>query len=619
MASKFGVTISDLSDYIAPSQACINPLFVPPTTAAAPSSGGPRVALAFEDSPAAPPAPSPARASIIRASAAPEAAAPPTAKVSLADCLACSGCVTSAETVLLEQQSAEELRRLLRDPAVPGVVVLLAPQALAALAARAGLPPADAYARLAAFFKGRLGCAAVADTAVGAAVALAEAGDEVLARLRDCVPLPPWASPPHSLPFSATRVGGAAPGAPPAPPQHHHQKNHTHRAAPLPVLASACPGWVCFAEKTLPEALPYASAARSPQQLTGALAKAALRAWGAPPGAAVVAVMACYDKKLEATRRDFAWEGEGADGSGGGAPLYACKEVDCVLAASEVEELLRAELGVAGLAAMAPEALAPGALFGGAAPARRGAPFADLEALLRGLVPAEGAAGGVALAAAAPGGAAADSDGHCAYAYVHAARVLAGAPLGSLTAVPFAAGRNTDFREAKLRVSSEALSWLRAGGGGGGGDVFAGGDGGDAAGAGGATLIFATAYGFRNIQGVAARLKKAAGASGGGGGGGSVGALAYVEVMACPKGCVGGGGLPREGAGTAGNAAVVADALRAALAAATYDPHAVCARLRAVVPAFREAGAWRALVATRFHAVPPLEGEAAGFSQANKW
>ena len=29
-------------------------------------------------------------------------------KVSLSDCLACSGCVTSAETVLMEQQSVEE-------------------------------------------------------------------------------------------------------------------------------------------------------------------------------------------------------------------------------------------------------------------------------------------------------------------------------------------------------------------------------------------------------------------------------------------------------------------------------------------------------------------------------
>lgn len=33
--------------------------------------------------------------------------------VSLNDCLACSGCVTSAETVLITQQSHEELRKVL--------------------------------------------------------------------------------------------------------------------------------------------------------------------------------------------------------------------------------------------------------------------------------------------------------------------------------------------------------------------------------------------------------------------------------------------------------------------------------------------------------------------------
>ena len=37
------------------------------------------------------------------------AALPSTVKVSLHDCLACSGCVTSAETVLLESQSVDEV------------------------------------------------------------------------------------------------------------------------------------------------------------------------------------------------------------------------------------------------------------------------------------------------------------------------------------------------------------------------------------------------------------------------------------------------------------------------------------------------------------------------------
>jgi hypothetical protein len=54
-------------------------------------------------------------------------------KVSLADCLACSGCVTSAETVLLQHQSLKEFAAKCADPDV-NVVVTVSPQSRAALA-----------------------------------------------------------------------------------------------------------------------------------------------------------------------------------------------------------------------------------------------------------------------------------------------------------------------------------------------------------------------------------------------------------------------------------------------------------------------------------------------------
>ena len=41
----------------------------------------------------------------------------------------------------------------------------------------------------------------------------------------------------------------------------------------LPMLASACPGWVCYAEKTHAEMLPFISRAKSPQQVMGTLVK----------------------------------------------------------------------------------------------------------------------------------------------------------------------------------------------------------------------------------------------------------------------------------------------------------------------------------------------------------
>jgi iron only hydrogenase large subunit-like protein len=41
----------------------------------------------------------------------------------------------------------------------------------------------------------------------------------------------------------------------------------------LPMLASACPGWICYAEKTHPEMIPFISRTRSPQQIMGTLVK----------------------------------------------------------------------------------------------------------------------------------------------------------------------------------------------------------------------------------------------------------------------------------------------------------------------------------------------------------
>lgn len=45
------------------------------------------------------------------------------------------------------------------------------------------------------------------------------------------------------------------------------------KAGPLPMLASACPGWVCYAEKAQADLLPLLSNVRSSQAISGALVK----------------------------------------------------------------------------------------------------------------------------------------------------------------------------------------------------------------------------------------------------------------------------------------------------------------------------------------------------------
>lgn len=109
------------------------------------------------------------------------------AKITLNDCLACSGCITSAESVLITQQSHEELYRVLRHNKVIGtfhlfscnfcpswignlkhvcvcqqqvssteqkvVVVSVSPQSRASLAAHYGIGSSEVAHRLTGFLK----------------------------------------------------------------------------------------------------------------------------------------------------------------------------------------------------------------------------------------------------------------------------------------------------------------------------------------------------------------------------------------------------------------------------------------------------------------------------------
>ena len=108
-------------------------------------------------------------------------------KVSLSDCLACSGCITSAETVLLEAQSIDEFKQQVAACAQSGgrraVVVSIAPQSRASLAYAAGLSTLDAAKRLTGFFKA-MGVARVYDTTAARDFSLLEAREEFVERFR---------------------------------------------------------------------------------------------------------------------------------------------------------------------------------------------------------------------------------------------------------------------------------------------------------------------------------------------------------------------------------------------------------------------------------------------------
>jgi iron only hydrogenase large subunit-like protein len=122
----------------------------------------------------------------------------------------------------------------------------------------------------------------------------------------------------------------------------------TELSSRLPMLTSHCPGWVCYAEKTTPQALPYLSTVKSAQQICGSVIKSALTNdnssklkslsldgsyQGTNDGnnqqkVFVVSVQPCPDKKLEASRKDFYHQESGL------------QEVDLVLSTTELWQIL---------------------------------------------------------------------------------------------------------------------------------------------------------------------------------------------------------------------------------------------------------------------------------------
>ncbi|KAB1221710.1 Cytosolic Fe-S cluster assembly factor NARFL [Morella rubra] len=403
MSEKFSATlrIGDLSDFIAPSQACIVSLKGLKTNPTKPDKA--EVSTSSKQLQTDP------------------------VKISLKDCLACSGCVTSAETVMLEKQSLDEfLSNINKGKAV---IVSLSPQSRASLAVHFGISPLQVFKKLATFFKS-LGVKAVFDTSCSRDLALIESCNEFIMRYK----------------------------------QSQGMDDEQCKSS-LPMISSACPGWICYAEKQLGSyILPYISSVKSPQQTIGSIVKHRLcQELGFRPDEVYhVTVMPCYDKKLEAAREDFVLkvESQGEMYENGVRII----EVDSVLTSGEVLELIQ-------LKAVDFRALEE----------------SPLDKILTN-VNEEGHLYGVR----------GSSGGYAETIFRYAAKTLFGREIGG--PLDFRTIRNSDFQEVTLEVNGKTV------------------------------LKFALCYGFRNLQNVVRRIKS--------------GKCDYhfLEIMACPAGCLNGGG-----------------------------------------------------------------------------
>ncbi|KAJ3673267.1 hypothetical protein LUZ60_006641 [Juncus effusus] len=340
--------------------------------------------------------------------------------ISLKDCLACSGCVTSAETVMLEKQSLDEFLSHCNSKREK-VIVSISPQSRASLAAFYNLSPIQVFQKLTSLFKS-VGVEAVYDISCSRDLSLIESCNEFISRYQN---------------FKSTGT-------------KESESN-------LPLLSSACPGWICYAEKTLGSyILPHISSVKSPQQAIGSAIKHhVVQKLGLRPNDVYhVTVMPCYDKKLEAVRDDFTFKINNNE----------IAEVDSVLTTGEVLDLIQSK----SIDFVALEE----------APLDRMLTNMDEKGNLYGV------SGG--------------SGGYAETVFKHAAKILFGKEIQGQ--VDFKTLRNSDFREAVLEVEGKQV------------------------------LKFALCYGFRNLRNIVTKIKS--------------GKCDYhfVEVMACPSGCLNGGG-----------------------------------------------------------------------------
>lgn len=454
------LSADDLNDFISPGVACIKPIETLPKV----DDSNPYEVTTEDKVQAQNPAP---------------------ASISLTDCLACSGCVTSAEAVLVSLQSHTEVLNTLDSystlnipdllssstpPTIPFdakvFVASVSPQVRASIAATFGISEQRAGRLIEQFLSGAQGLRLggknnsyfnyVFDTNRMREACLVLGAEEVAASLAD----------------------------------------QTQRK---PVITSACPGWVCYAEKTHPHILPHLSALKSPQALSGTLLKSVLskKLNIHPSQIWHLALMPCFDKKLEASREELTdrwWRDTVSDDT----TTQPTRDVDCVITSRELLTLASARsISLASL----PTTFLPSSTR---------SPFPDTTIAKFLLSPSSRSA-------------AQSSDAATSGGYLH--HILqTQAHLHPGSNIITSRGRNVDMIEYVLTSSS-----------------------------GQPLMKCARYYGFRNIQNLVRKLKppkaglpgaaaRRRAVNGAGGAGGSGSEYAYVEVMACPGGCTNGGG-----------------------------------------------------------------------------
>jgi iron only hydrogenase large subunit-like protein len=92
-----------------------------------------------------------------------------------------SGCVTSAETLLIQEQSFEKLLQKLREVDMATIIVIISPNSRASIADYLHLSPSETFLRIATVLKS-LGIRYVFDASSAGDIALLESREEFMMR-----------------------------------------------------------------------------------------------------------------------------------------------------------------------------------------------------------------------------------------------------------------------------------------------------------------------------------------------------------------------------------------------------------------------------------------------------
>lgn len=226
-----------------------------------------------------------------------------TVKLSLNDCLACSGCVTTAETMLIEQHSIDEFLNKCNSGEYD-IVVSICPQSLASLAYHYEMSIEECFNQLNTL--------------------LTKAHVKMVLNYQDGVELCLLKA---FYEFEEKIVKG----------------NNKH------LICSECPGWICYAEKKVGDwIIPYLSNLKTPQQLIGKIIKNLGQYLVDDKNNKIFnkpiyfcSIMPCFDKKLESSRLENKLINTNTNDNDDKnmSEENSIKEVDNVISSLELEEL----------------------------------------------------------------------------------------------------------------------------------------------------------------------------------------------------------------------------------------------------------------------------------------